>query len=68
MLEARIDKIPNYVTAKTAQGLRRVMLLNNIKKNFQFVYNVQFAEGKWFAWFVEETRAGDLSGDTDRAG
>ena len=67
-LDARLDKIPNFVTAQTPRGLRRQMFLNNMRKNVQYVYHhIQFVDGKWFAWFYDEMKAGE-SDDTNRAG
>lgn len=68
MLSARIDKIPNYVQAKTPRGLRLAMLKNNIKHSTQFVYHsIQFVGGNWFAWFYIETTMGEFN-DSDGTG
>lgn len=68
-LEARLDKIPNFITAKTPQGLRRAMLLNNIKTSVQFVYHdIQFVNGQWYAWYYEAMKASEIAdADTNRA-
>lgn len=71
MLEARLDNIPNYLTARSPQGLRRAMLVNNLRKQTQLVYsNIQFVDGKWYAWFYEETNFNEVVSDAvnDRAG
>jgi hypothetical protein len=53
---ARLDKIPSFVKARTPEGLRRVMLINNIKNAMQFVYHdIQFVNGFWYAWYYEQT-------------
>jgi hypothetical protein len=31
------------------------MLLNNSKKGLVFVYQIQFSEGKWYAWYNDTT-------------
>ena len=69
-LDARLDKIPNYITARTPQGLRRAMLMNNVKHVMQFTYHaIQFVNGSWYAWYYESVNMGDLTnGDTNRAG
>jgi hypothetical protein len=47
-------RIPNFLTAGTPQGLRRLMLLNNIKNAKQYNYfDLQFVNGKWFVWYFE---------------
>jgi hypothetical protein len=47
--------IPNYLAASTPQGLRRLMLLNNARKAMFFKYfNIQYANGQWYAWYFDE--------------
>lgn len=59
--EARLDKIPNFVKAKTPSGLRRLMFENNMRKNVQYVYHaIQFASGYWYAWYYEEIKASEV--------
>jgi hypothetical protein len=49
--------IPNYIVASSPQGLRRLMLKNNIRLGgFVSYYQITFAEGKWFAWFLEDVQ------------
>jgi hypothetical protein len=48
--------IPNYITAQTPQGLRRLMFQENAKygAQLQFFDIQQFNDGrslKWIAWF-----------------
>lgn len=46
------DTIPNFVTARTPQGLRRAMSRNNMKFKAFIVYrDIQFVNDKWIAWF-----------------
>jgi hypothetical protein len=46
------EEIPNFVTARSAQALRVAMLRNNARFGIMFHYfDIQFAEGKWIAWF-----------------
>ena len=51
MLLPSLGHIPNYLAAGSPQGLRRLMLLNNAKKGVVFAYSIQFASGKWYAWY-----------------
>jgi hypothetical protein len=52
MSESRSSFLPNYLRARSPQGLRRLMLLNNIKRGLQVSYfNIQFVNGYWFAWY-----------------
>lgn len=47
-------RIPNFITAQSPMGLRRLMLSNNVKNGKEYVYfDIQFANGKWFAWYLE---------------
>jgi hypothetical protein len=46
--------IPNFLTASTPRGLRRLMLLNNKKLNAWHNYQIMFVNGKWFAWYHAE--------------
>lgn len=62
--------VPNYVSATSPQGLVKAMLDNNIKlKGRAQYFSVQFANGKWFAWFYEDLedklKSGALNGPTD---
>lgn len=46
--------IPNYITAGSPKGLRRLMLLNNLKNHKEYTYfSIQNVDGKWFAWFID---------------
>lgn len=59
---ARLDKIPNFVKAKSPEGLRRVMLMNNIRNAMQFVYHdIQFVNGYWFAWYYEQSQFNEVA-------
>lgn len=46
--------IPNFLTASTPRGLRRLMLLNNKKLGAWHNYQIMFIDGKWYAWFHAE--------------
>lgn len=46
------EEIPNFVVARSAQALRVAMLRNNARFGIMFHYfDIQFVDGKWFAWF-----------------
>lgn len=61
MLEARLDKIPNYIKAKSPQGLRRLMLANNVRHATEFRYSIIFANGEWYAWYYLTTDFKEVS-------
>jgi hypothetical protein len=69
-LDAKLNNIPNFLKAKSPQGLRRLMLLNNVKSVIQYTYHdIQFVNGDWYAWYYEPINIGDLtSGDNNRSG
>lgn len=53
--------IPQYVSARSPQGLRRVMLMNNARTGYFYNYfDIQFAEGKWYAWYFREVGSDDV--------
>lgn len=45
---------PNYLKAKSPDGLRRLMFATNSKYKAWFKYDIQFAQGFWFAWYVAD--------------
>jgi len=54
-VQVSIKRIPNYITARTPQGLRRLMLMNNIKLGTEFNYfDLQFVNKKWVAWYYQK--------------
>jgi len=57
MIAPNVAHIPNFITAASPQGLRRLILLNNIKKGHVFVYQIQFSNGKWYAWYNDTVEA-----------
>lgn len=48
--------IPNYLSAGTPEGLRRLMRLNNAKRGCWHKYDIMFVNGRWFAWYQEAVR------------
>lgn len=54
MAEARSTVIPNYLTAATPEKLQRLMLETNMRLGAWHNYQIQFVNGKWFAWYHED--------------
>ena len=53
--------LKNYITAKSPNGLRRLMMQNNARKGYSFIYeDVQFVKGRWYAWYNEELRNSEI--------
>jgi hypothetical protein len=46
--------IPNFLTAGSPRALRRLMFLNNKRLSSFLEYQIQFVNGKWFAWYYED--------------
>lgn len=62
-------RIPNFLTAQSAIGLRRLMLLNNIRNGKQYNYfDIQFVNGKWFVWFFDKEDESKLLSTNDLLG
>lgn len=62
-------RIPNFLTAQSAIGLRRLMLLNNIRNGKQYNYfDIQFVNGKWFVWYFDKEDESKLLSTNDLLG
>lgn len=47
--------VPNYLTATSPQGLVKAMFENNMRlKGHVQYHSIQFANGKWYAWFLHD--------------
>lgn len=63
MSEVRGNLIPNFVTAQTPEGLRRIMLATNARtgkwNNYHSIQQIKDSRNKtvWIAWFWEEITA-----------
>lgn len=54
MRETSASRIPNFLVAADPQGLRRLMIQNNLRLQAEILYSdIQYANGKWYAWFYE---------------
>lgn len=54
-MEARVSNLPNFLKHRSPEGLRKLMLTNNIKLGQQVNYiSIQFVSGYWFAWFYQD--------------
>ncbi len=51
---AKSTVIPNFISAVTPLGLRRLMLLTNRKHGAWLRYDISFVNGKWFAWYYAD--------------
>lgn len=61
MSDASSTVIPNFITAASPRALRRLMLLNNRRLGAWHKYDIQFVNGKWFAWFHEDITRADVN-------
>lgn len=61
MVESSSRLIPNYITARSLPGLRRLMLTNNARRGYFYKYfDIQFVtEGSkqyWVAFYYDEVK------------
>lgn len=55
MFRSSVTRIPSYISARSPLALRRLMLANNLRQGGEVHYfDIQFAQGKWWAWFFIE--------------
>ena len=53
-MKVPVGRIPKYLTASNPKGLQRLMLRQQVKLGYGVNYfDIQFANGKWFAWFID---------------
>jgi hypothetical protein len=49
-----MQALPNYVKAKTAEGLKTLCSMNSIKKDRYFKYQIIFDGKFWYAFYEED--------------
>lgn len=55
--ETKAHLVPHFIKAKTADLLRQSMLENNLLEKSEIKYfDIQFADGYWYAWFYKEVQ------------
>ena len=55
MGDRSITEIPNFLRAKTPEGLKKEMLkVNGILGYHNKFFDIQFVNGEWFCWFYKE--------------
>ena len=63
MVQGNIDFIPSFLKAKSPEVLRGLMLRNNAQHGVMFkYYDIQFAQGFWWAWFNVPVDAKEVFG------
>lgn len=65
MTQVSLKRIPSYLKARSPQGLRRLMLLNNAKNSTFYEYtNMQWVPddngGHWYAWYYRDVDTNDV--------
>lgn len=69
-MSSQLVTIPNYVAAGSPQGLRRLMILNNVKRGTWYKYfDIQLnpKDGRWYAWYLETVTDFDLLNMADES-
>lgn len=63
-MSTRLKTVPNFLRAASPQGLRRLMLLNNIRKGKKHYYFdfTETTKGEWLCWFEEEVKVKEDNG------
>lgn len=66
MQQVSLKRIPNYLKARSPQGLRRLMLLNNAKGSafYEYVNISPVLEGTvlyWYAWYYKDVDNSDIT-------
>jgi hypothetical protein len=64
VLATSAQRIPNFLKARSPQGLRRAMLINNTRNNtFYQYFDIQLnpADGFWYAWFYKDVGSEDVA-------
>lgn len=49
-----MQALPNYVKAKTAEGLKTLCAVNSVKKDRYFKYQIIFDGKFWYAFYEED--------------
>lgn len=49
-----MQALPNYVKAKSPEGLKTLCMQNSIGKDRYFKYQIVFDGKFWFAWYEED--------------
>lgn len=61
-MSVKLSNIPNYISASTLNGLRRLMLRNNVRNRTRFVYqDIQYVNGKWYAFYNHDATLRDAN-------
>lgn len=55
------EQLPHYFKALSPEGLKSLMMSNNLKKGKYYRYEVMFANGFWYAWYEEIVDEVELS-------
>jgi hypothetical protein len=51
---ANLFNIPHFLSAETPEGLRQLMLANNVSRLREFRYQIVHDGTNWVAWFYDE--------------
>lgn len=65
-MSSKLVTVPNFLAARSPSGLRRLMILNNIKKGTWYKYfDIQYnqRDQRWYAWFFQEITDHELLND-----
>lgn len=50
-MQKKPSHVKHYIRSKTAEGLKALMIDNNVKKKHYFDYQIVHDGANWFAWY-----------------
>jgi len=60
-----INDSQHYLKAKSAEGLKYLMMKNNLDRNAYHGYQIVFANGFWYAWYDASLSNSDMESADD---
>jgi hypothetical protein len=54
MSRENASAVPDFLSADSPQGLRRLMRLNNARRGAWHRYDIMFVNGRWIAWYYPD--------------
>ncbi len=50
-MQKKPSHIKHYLKAKTPEGIKQLMMKNNVEKRYYFDYDLIHDGSNWFAWY-----------------
>lgn len=52
-------RIPHYFKARSLDGLRALLLANNLKEQLEYSYEIKKIDNEWYAFYYEIVKEND---------